>query len=251
MSAIPLNYQWLNNVGTLPRMVSEALSAARSDRFRHGTIRRPTESVQAIIERHGLEPVSPGSLDHCHFLAAKTVAGAGRLVALLLAPRSPTAIRLRIGPIIVNALERETIRSRPHVAQEVGKTLTPFVADVNASSAVVRVFLPVCRVAAPLHLRPRVHRRRIRKPVNGVPTALSGRYFTAEASAALRASRAEIGAGRHSLSPAFAAAKRLVSRAANNRPAAMLFANRRGRRVHLLTLSRGKDFAIENCGGMK
>lgn len=235
---LPQQYRWLTTIGAV-------LGAVGSDGRSDSAIRGPAKRIDPVVERHGLDPVSLSGFDNRHLFAAEAVASVARLVALLLFTFRPAAICLRIRTVIVDPVKRVALRARAHVAKEIGEALQPFGTDVNAAPAVVRILLPVSRVATPLHLGPRGHGRCVGKTVHSIQPTARASYFAIEAPAAFRATGAKIGTGHHSLSPALTATKRLVSRATDNRPATVLFANRRGGRVHSLTLSLGQRLAKE------
>lgn len=99
---------------------------------------------------------------------------AGPLVYSLVMSRGPSAVPRSIGTIVIDALQRQPLRTRPHVANEAGEVASPFIAHDNAAPAVVRIRTVRRHVAALLGRHPYVVLGSARQAMYGA----RGRYAT-------------------------------------------------------------------------
>lgn len=81
------------------------------------------------------------------------------LIQFLLGTGHPTAILRRIRAIVVHSIKSVAVWAFTHIVKKIGKRFKPSGANENAAPPIVRIFLAMLGVTAPLHLRPAGHSR--------------------------------------------------------------------------------------------
>lgn len=113
---------------------------------------------------HAFEPARVPCLTTGAFGALAPVGQRPAILRLLL-PGRPAAVARLVVAVVVDALQRVTVRARPHVLQEGGETIAPPTADGNATPAIPAV-IGMLGVRAPLaHLVPDAIKRASGQPV--------------------------------------------------------------------------------------
>lgn len=116
---------------------------------------RPAVRVNALADRRRIDAGASRPLRYRHALAAMFQISAAAPVVSLLGARCPTAVRSRVGAIVVDAINGPSGRPRPHVGTKAGK-VGPFRADRDAAPAVAQEG-GIVGVAAPLpHVDPQI-----------------------------------------------------------------------------------------------
>ncbi len=81
-------------------------------------------------------------------------------VSLLLLAATPFAILRRVIAVVVDSVQRVSIWARPHVSNEIGKTVLPSIANSNSSAAVITPLRIIRLSAAIQHPLPNIVKRR-------------------------------------------------------------------------------------------